>query len=520
MAQFNGQLVSLMNQYALLVKSVNPDDLYLRQTNDSLFLEPCKPGVGSRLYRWGHRSEYDFSPLAQKVSDLVVGTFEDIFTQRLQIQSIDLGTLYVFSDWLDKRIENSGNKVGVRIQQELVSQITHLGKKIEGIQANIAANEDLQKEVQELLKGQVGELQTEFGSIASGKDGIRNEVQKIGCLAQKVEHLCCEYSQESNLAFLRNHGYLGLAEKFEVLSKLDSFSPMRDELESDVCCALRTTGYLLSGLVEEKARYIANERKKFNTPERLKNEEYLLEIFKQDSEKICKRSSFSFQEQLNCIVSLVSEETKLKRALEREDEAFHYQPKCGKATVRLKSDGSACEIGIDREILSPDSFVFYATENGARVGHIKISIFARDKDGMLYSLDKQTGDMKRVVHVDIMYSMAKTKLRGIGTALLQTAMEEGYNQGCEGRMDLTAAWSSHAFHYLQGFRSPWEEKNKQIAEIVRQNQESGTIQDSSRLCGVPMYLPLASRTQWKKQIREHPVLDSTKEERVMRLLRS
>jgi hypothetical protein len=329
--------------------------------------------------------------------------------------------------------------------------------------------------------------------------------------------------QSSNLAFLRAHDFSDLAEKFEELFKLDKSSQNRQVCESDVNEAMETTRFELRELVGKVKEAILFQREIFEKQEIYANVEHLFGKFIENIDK--SHGSSSFQDQLTSIVTLIEEENCLDQTYQQEYEALHFKPNCGKATVRLKSTGAPCQVSISKESLGAHTYRFYVHPVGfeptrkniywKRLGEIKFDIRKKNSSGVP---SEEQCDKVPMVYIDDM--CRKTgEYKDVGTMLLQVALEEGFAEECEDA-GLEACWSSHAFHYLQGFRSPEAWINARIAKIVEQNQSTGVLKDTSGFFGVPMYLASEGKEYWKKQIREHPILDTTKEERVMRLLRS
>ena len=235
-----------------------------------------------------------------------------------------------------------------------------------------------------------------------------------------------------------------------------------------------------------------------------------------------KLSSF-FCENLMCMTQFIKKLSDLEVQIDEEKKKFQTK-ECGKVTVFLKETGNPCDLNIRRRTEKyPNRYRFdLYSSDGSPVGNITFNLALYD--GVCFWPQKPKSQslrslpMTRVVYVDTMFSTQKEKYKGVGTKLLQLAMEQGWAQGCEGALALSASWSSHAFHYLQGLRASDAEKNKKIAEIVRQNQSTGKIQDTSELMGVGMHLTHKAINEWKKRIRENPLLATTKEECVMRLL--
>jgi hypothetical protein len=538
MAQFTDPIDSLLKQFA---SSKNPDNLYLRESHWPAVLEPGKSGIGGRLYRWWYRDEYNLLPIARGVSYSIVDAVKNIFSNKIQIESVDLRTLYAFSAWLDKRIEKSKIQElvssGAQVQQEIASQITLLGEKIEEVQANIVADTDLQETVQEQLKNMLLSCKTEVSVVASGQLSLEDRTKKIVRLAQKIENLRVQYTQESDLAFVRRGGtedrernlailrtrqFWDVADKFKKASKLDSSFPYQYRLacESEFKEAIWVARDELSKFAGKIERKIAFQRKVFEKQEIYANAESLLKEFKEDLKKICSRAP---QGQLSSLALSVAKMNCLKVAYQLEHKAKDFKQNCGKGIVRLKSTGAPCEVCITKQITCTNGYKFYVhlVDCGPkirdirreRIGEISFTIGHKKKEVSEYFPEGEQSDMTPIIY--IAHIQSKTaKYKDVGKVLLQAALEEGISQKCEDAA-LEACSTSHGFHYLQGFRSPKAKINAQLAKIVEQNQFTGTLQDTRYLDGVLkgvfMYLAPEGKKFWKKETTEHPILEATKE---------
>jgi hypothetical protein len=132
------------------------------------------------------------------------------------------------------------------------------------------------------------------------------------------------------------------------------------------------------------------------------------------------------------------------------------------------------QAGVDQlpDFTDTDDFVNW----GGRIGSMTLV----DKNTTKYKpahiyLQRIDNDVKSIKHV--------------GTALEEFAFRFSVKQGREGHVNLSAAWSSHVFHYNNGFRSNYEPQNVLIKEYVDSAKETGKRVDTTALGGAEMYLP-------------------------------
>lgn len=104
--------------------------------------------------------------------------------------------------------------------------------------------------------------------------------------------------------------------------------------------------------------------------------------------------------------------------------------------------------------------------------------------------------------------------KGIGTALMQIAIEKSFKYGFEGRLMLDAARNSHGFHYLMGLRTfplYFSERDEIIKDELEKAKKENREPITSILGSFYMYLPIETiETKWKKQIQEKPLLFKTR----------
>jgi hypothetical protein len=116
------------------------------------------------------------------------------------------------------------------------------------------------------------------------------------------------------------------------------------------------------------------------------------------------------------------------------------------------------------------------------------------------------GENLSKVYINEMYSTSKQKYSGVGTALFQIAIEHAYRLGCEGRLELDAAWNSHGFHYKQGMRCSYSKNDQKIVEELTDAKAAERESNTKELGSISMYMPQDGIQMWKKKIMEHPIL--------------
>lgn len=86
--------------------------------------------------------------------------------------------------------------------------------------------------------------------------------------------------------------------------------------------------------------------------------------------------------------------------------------------------------------------------------------------------------------------------RGLGSAMVQFAIEKSLAAGFEGRVGLRSEYGSGVFYYKLGFVSPNPEYQKQIEAAARAGKQ---------IDGHDMYLPEAAIAAWKGKIHKNPI---------------
>lgn len=160
----------------------------------------------------------------------------------------------------------------------------------------------------------------------------------------------------------------------------------------------------------------------------------------------------------------------------------------------------------------------YAKENEElkEIAHVTFERFRCKKDGSYSSERTKNANPiflryeKKLkvsqIFVDLIESPHNDAYKGVGTALMQAAMEYGHSKRCKGRVALAACWSSHVFYYKLGMRAKFSEQDKRIAELATQPNKP----DSSGLLSAHMYMPKQGRLEWKRKIEAHPIFQKVK----------
>jgi len=104
-------------------------------------------------------------------------------------------------------------------------------------------------------------------------------------------------------------------------------------------------------------------------------------------------------------------------------------------------------------------------------------------------------------------SFLRETYRGVGTLLMQAAMEYGIRYGTGGRVALHSEGSALGFYYKLGMRSLSKKFNaqieKELEQAKRENRAPADITDNDAML---MYLPEEAMAVWTAKIRQSPVL--------------
>lgn len=142
----------------------------------------------------------------------------------------------------------------------------------------------------------------------------------------------------------------------------------------------------------------------------------------------------------------------------------------------------------------------------ASENHSKISPSSR-----LYKYENPEDNGKSSkIYIEEIQNRLKTLFKGVGSVLMQVAMEKAHLKNCEGRILLEACWNSHSFYYKLGFRSGDKEKNQAIADEIKDAKEKGRPINTTDLGSMMMYHPRAAIKEWMVKIAQAPLLNATK----------
>lgn len=95
--------------------------------------------------------------------------------------------------------------------------------------------------------------------------------------------------------------------------------------------------------------------------------------------------------------------------------------------------------------------------------------------------------IEKTMNVRIKVLASKYRGLGIGTKLVQMAIEIGLRNGCEGKLELTSAGDALGFWNRCGLISLEKDSDKTL---------------------IPMFLPANKIEEWKRKIQDNPILSS------------
>ncbi|MES2122535.1 MAG: hypothetical protein V4492_07145 [Chlamydiota bacterium] len=196
----------------------------------------------------------------------------------------------------------------------------------------------------------------------------------------------------------------------------------------------------------------------------------------------------------------------------------HYDT--GSATIQLVSTGEQVPVTIIKNNHPSGEFSFNAyDESGQNIGSVDCDWYRTKENGIYGSYDcprvvrydpnfKYGQDLEQANHLVIQTidSYARNFYRGVGTVLVQAAIEYGYSLGCEGRVQLEAVRNSHCFYYKLGMRTGWEEIDEQIEKLAQtlKNREVPKDFRAQR-----MHMPQEGIKMWRERISANPIFQLT-----------
>lgn len=225
--------------------------------------------------------------------------------------------------------------------------------------------------------------------------------------------------------------------------------------------------------------------------------------------------------------SIIEKQVKERAESISEKEKASINPQDGKATVYSIAEQKKIEITIEQtnHIYGRVILTAYANINGKQheLGTAKIDWIRNLDNGKYgsenytnltcgsyytYGLEQNAHRVNKIVVEDIRCPWNK-HYKGIGSALMQAAMEYGYSKNCKGRIFLDACWDSHGFYYKLGMRTKSRETDKAIVQRLEQyaGKERPYIDFGSHM----MHMPEEERASWKEKIIANPIFSQTKQ---------
>lgn len=183
----------------------------------------------------------------------------------------------------------------------------------------------------------------------------------------------------------------------------------------------------------------------------------------------------------------------------------------GQASVQQLQSLEKVSVIFERTI-TDDGADYHAYLNSANqqgVGDITLSRIPKS-----YARYNQYGSETKVgkICIEFLVSHQRTVYSGVGSRLIQVAIEESLHAGEEygGRVILKAGVGSHVFYYKQGFRCQDPSLDNVIETTIRNAKRKNVSSPATSLGQTVMYLPPSSIELWKKIIWQEPILEETK----------
>ena len=132
-----------------------------------------------------------------------------------------------------------------------------------------------------------------------------------------------------------------------------------------------------------------------------------------------------------------------------------------------------------------------------------------------YSGENNNNKAVSKIYISLMESYNK-QYAGIGTSLMQAAIETSFHTQCAGRVSLSAAWSSHIFHYKMHLRAASGNKrrdkmdNNELKSLAKEQDKNKSRVRTDDFGSIEMCLPERSIKKWNQVITKSPVLYQTK----------
>jgi predicted GNAT family N-acyltransferase len=200
-----------------------------------------------------------------------------------------------------------------------------------------------------------------------------------------------------------------------------------------------------------------------------------------------------------------------------QEKKSQYGEKVGVAEITI--DSKKTPISIVEKMENDLTLYGAVQENDKLLGYITFTEVTYDTEkkkltspylsiiaGDMRKYDEELKGSSKVGRIYINYIEAYKKGCGLGGVLMQAAIEKSILLGHEGRIQLSAAWESHAFYYKLGLRSYDDDRNKQIEEELEKAEAEKREPNTKKLGSFFMYLPQKSLPEWQEKIRKHPYL--------------
>jgi len=168
----------------------------------------------------------------------------------------------------------------------------------------------------------------------------------------------------------------------------------------------------------------------------------------------------------------------------------------------IKQTSEKTDIGVIATV-----FNAYIADTGEKIGKCSLHLISgfSDCEDVAY----QTGTVVGVIRID---SFARKRIRGVGTMLMQAAIEYGITQGAEGRIVLHAAGDALIFYRKLGMKLGFSDPQLEEAmseEAARLASGQADPRDLLSNDARPMYLPKEAIDVWRAKIQAAPVLGHT-----------
>ncbi len=198
-------------------------------------------------------------------------------------------------------------------------------------------------------------------------------------------------------------------------------------------------------------------------------------------------------------------------------------PYSGTAIVHASQEQNEMQIEIRISEGTYGRKLFQAfNKNGQRIGHMGID-WLRTLDNGIYGSKNHTFGLEpyysdgfyqnnttnerfNVIYIETIKT-SFSDYKGVGTALIQAAMEYSYLKGCEGRLVTNTVNDAAPFYFKLGMRCQDAYRNNYIKTYITTAAEKGRT--GHNFGSHYMSMTPVNIMQWKEKIREHPVFAAT-----------